>query len=108
MNRKIDDHGYTYKLRLLKDQESGTIRIAAAKDENSEPGEDTREVTVWTAFSELPHPLILFIMLMNMRSFVPNHVSRLHVLQPPRHSRHLQHPSILLFQQLQYAVTEAV
>lgn len=41
---KIDDDGYTHALRLLKDNESGCIRLAAAKAEGE------HDVTVWTAF----------------------------------------------------------
>jgi len=43
---KIDDDGYTHALRLLKDKESGCIRLAAAKADGEQ------DVTVWTAFSE--------------------------------------------------------
>ncbi|KAF8541034.1 hypothetical protein BDD12DRAFT_830974 [Trichophaea hybrida] len=41
---KIDDDGYTHALRLLKDRESGCIRLAAAKADGEQ------DVTVWTAF----------------------------------------------------------
>lgn len=46
----IDDDGFTHKLRLLKDRESGCIRLAAASQADSEE----QDVTVWTAFSTTP------------------------------------------------------
>ncbi|KAA8905047.1 hypothetical protein FN846DRAFT_11491 [Sphaerosporella brunnea] len=41
---KIDNDGYIHALRLLKDRDSGCIRLAAAKAEGEQ------DVTVWTAF----------------------------------------------------------
>jgi hypothetical protein len=43
-NRKIDDDGLVHYLRLLKDRESGCIRLAAARVEGA------YDVTLWTAF----------------------------------------------------------
>ena len=42
----IDDGGFTHKLRLLSDRESGCIRLAAAQADRES------DVTVWTAFGE--------------------------------------------------------
>lgn len=41
---KIDDDGYIHALRLLKDKDSGSIRLAAARVDGD------YDVTVWTAF----------------------------------------------------------
>lgn len=41
---KIDDGGHTHVLRLLKDNDSGCIRLAAAK------ADGMQDITMWTAF----------------------------------------------------------
>jgi hypothetical protein len=82
---KINDHGYTHALRLLKDRESGCIRLAAAKADGEQ------DVTVWTAFSEFSlyssnEPVL------TTTSHEPDLISHLVALQPladclcPKHS----------------------
>lgn len=49
---KIDDDGYIHALRLLKDKDSGSIRLAAARVDGD------YDVTVWTAFSKISLSII--------------------------------------------------
>ena len=52
----IDDDGFTHALRLLKDKDSGCMRLAAAKADGEQ------DVTVWTAFGE---PVLLSLAILD-------------------------------------------